>query len=442
MASKPHPLIVLELNEVNFDFVRRYIARGELPALARLISQHGLIETSSESEYDHLEPWIQWVTAHTGKTFAEHGVFRLGDIVEHDIDQIWEQLERAGLCVGAISPMNARNRTRNAAFFVPDPWTRTAVTGEHSLHLLSEALSQAVGDNASARIEPGSYVKLIRGLAAHFRISTIGQLAKFALARRAAPWYGAMFLDRFLADVFVRQWRRHQPDFATLFLNAAAHIQHHYMFSAAVYDGPNRNPAWYLKRGKDPLLDIYRIYDGIVEDVLSLPETPRLMIATGLHQEPYPTELFYYRLADHAAFLKRLGVRFAAVVPLMSRDFTVSFDSSGACEDAARVLQAIQAPDGQPLFSVDNRGHTLFVMLTYPKEIRPGFVPSLDGKALWNIHPDVAFVALKNGEHNGTGYFLDTGMAPASGGRFPLAELPGRVARALGIEQTRELRVA
>ena len=216
-AKNPQKLLLIELNEVNFDFVGRYVAQGELPALAGLLSKHGLIETSSETEYAHLEPWIQWVTAHTGKTFAEHGVFRLGDIVEHDLDQIWEQLERAGLSVGAISPMNAKNRTRNAAFFVPDPWTRTSVSGDRSLQLLAEALAQAVGDNASARIEAGSYLKLLRGLAAHFRISTFGQLAKFTLGRRSAPWYGAMFLDRFLADVFVRQWRRHRPDFSTLF---------------------------------------------------------------------------------------------------------------------------------------------------------------------------------------------------------------------------------
>jgi hypothetical protein len=442
-ARTTRSLIFLELNEVNFDFVRRYAARGELPTLASLVERHGCVETTSETAYDHLEPWIQWVTAHTGKTYAEHGVFRLGDIVEHDLDQIWEKLERAGLSVGAISPMNAKNRTRNAAFFVPDPWTKTAVSGDRSLQLLSEALSQAVGDNASARIEPGSYLKLLRGLAAHFRVSTIGQLVKYALGRRNSPWYGAMFLDRFLADVFVRQWRRHQPDFATLFLNAAAHIQHHYMFSSAVYDGPNKNPDWYLPPGKDPLLDVYRVYDGILGDVLCLPNSPRVMIATGLHQDPYPTELFYYRLVDHASFLRRLGVTFDSVLPLMSRDFNVSFNSPGACDEAAQALRAVQAPDGMPLFSVDNRGQTLFVMLTYPKEIRPGFVPTLKKQALWDVYPDVAFVALKNGEHNGTGYFIDTGAAgEASGARFPLAELPGRVATALGLDAGRELRFA
>src|SRR5262245_37893256 len=123
------PLVLLEFNEVNMDFVRRYVAAGHLPALGRAIRLHGLTETTSEEQYEHLEPWIQWVTAHTGLTYAQHQVSRLGDITQSNVAQIWEQLEAAGLSVGAISPINAANRTRNCEFFVPDPWTRTHVSG-------------------------------------------------------------------------------------------------------------------------------------------------------------------------------------------------------------------------------------------------------------------------------------------------------------------------
>jgi hypothetical protein len=391
------------------------------------------VETSSESEYQLLEPWIQWVTAHTGKTFAEHGVFRLGDIVSHDLDQIWERLERAGLRVGAISPMNAKNRTRDAAFFMPDPWTKTSVTGDRSLHLLAEALSQTVGDNASNRISAASYLKLLRGLLAHFRPSTIGSLVRLALSRRSTPWSGALFLDRFLADVFVCQWRRHRPEFASLFLNAAAHIQHHYMFSSQVYDGPNRNPEWYLASGKDPLLDVYRLYDGIVGDILRLPGSPRVMIATGLHQDPYPEELYYYRLRNHAEFLAKAGVKFERVDALMSRDFMVHCGSPASAAEAAATLLATRSPDDVALFTVENRGSDLFVMLSYPRQIGPGFVPTLRGQPLWDISDDVAFVALKNGEHNGVGYFIDTGLMRTETRSFRLAELPARVYAALGV---------
>jgi hypothetical protein len=426
-------LLLIELNEVNFEYVRRYVAKGELPTFAGLLAAHGCHETTSETEYDHLEPWIQWVTAHTGQTFAEHGVFRLGDIVDHDIDQVWERLEREGKSVGAVSPMNAKNRTQRAAFFVPDPWTKTPVSGARSLHLLNEALAQAVGDNASNKIAAGSYLKLAAGLLAHFRPSTIGTLARLFLQRRSAPWSNALFLDRFLADVFICQWRRHRPEFASLFLNAAAHIQHHYMFSSGVYDGPNRNPEWYLAAGRDPLLDVYRLYDGIVRDMLRLPGSPRVMLATGLHQDPYPTELYYYRLKDHSGFLSRLGVNFQSVNALMSRDFMVVCGSPGEADRCADTLRAVLAPDGTPLFTVENRGRDLFVMLTYPKEIARGFVPVLQGRSLWDIHEDVVFVALKNGEHNGVGYFIDTGLPKAAGSGFRLADLPARIFAALGV---------
>src|SRR3954467_3363811 len=109
--ARTQPLYLIELNEINFEFVRDYIKRGQLPCFARLISKHGLGTTVSETVYDHIEPWIQWVTAHTGQTLHEHGVFRLGDIADRDdIEQIWERLERRGIDVGAVSPMNASNR--------------------------------------------------------------------------------------------------------------------------------------------------------------------------------------------------------------------------------------------------------------------------------------------------------------------------------------------
>jgi hypothetical protein len=65
---------------------------------------------------------LQWVTIHLGKSYKEHTLFRLGDIVNNpDLSQIFEELEAEGYSVGAVSPFNAENRLKNPAFFVPDP---------------------------------------------------------------------------------------------------------------------------------------------------------------------------------------------------------------------------------------------------------------------------------------------------------------------------------
>ena len=73
-------VLLIELNELNFDALQAYMKRGELPHFAALLDRVGYAETLSEARYEELEPWIQWVTAHTGLSLAEHGVFRLGDI--------------------------------------------------------------------------------------------------------------------------------------------------------------------------------------------------------------------------------------------------------------------------------------------------------------------------------------------------------------------------
>lgn len=424
-------LILLELNELNFEFVEHYAAKGQLPAFARLFERHGYARTRSEDVYEHIEPWIQWVTVHTGKTFAEHGVFRLGDGPAARVPQIWEMLEQKGLRVGAFSPMNAGNALAKAAFFVPDPWTRTEVAAPPLMRAAFSAICQAVGDNADGKITPGSMLRLLAGLAVYSRKTRWPRYLTDGLAGLRQHWPRAVFLDRFLADCFLHAWNRTKPHFASVFLNGAAHLQHHYLFNSAAYAGPHRNPTWYLAPGEDPLLAICRLYDELVGDLLALSPSPRLMIATGLHQDPVDVPVYYWRLRDHASFLRRLGCPFASVEPRMSRDFLVTCASGADAAATQALLASGRAAGGGVLFEVDNRGTSLFVTLAYPGEIAAGMPATFDGTRIDDLSADVVFVALKNAHHNGIGYLLDTG-ATASPGAAPiaLADICSRVAAA------------
>jgi len=431
-GSASRMLLFLELNEVNFDFLRAYVRAGKLPTFARLFAENGFALTESEQKYEELEPWIQWVTAHTGKPFAEHGVFRLGDIVNHDIPQVWETLEQHGLKVGAVSPMNAKNRLKSPAFFVPDPWTRTTLHAAPVLQRLYGAIAQAVNENAQARVSVRSLFDLAVGFFRYSAWANWPIYLRYAITGLKRPWRKAMFLDLLLADVFTAEVRRTRPDFATLFVNAAAHIQHHYMFSSSVYDGPSRNPDWYIDAGQDPVLEVYEIYDRVIARVRAAFPNARLMLGTGLHQNPHPAVTFYWRLADHAGFLRAAGVEFDAVEPRMSRDFLVRCGSAERARTAAGQLDAITAPDGTPLFEVDNRGDDLFVMLVYPRDIPTGMGWRVAGREMPDLRSHVAFVALKNGEHDGIGYFVDTArrldpQAPP----VPLKSIPDLVSEAL-----------
>jgi hypothetical protein len=440
MSSAMTKLFLLELNEINFDFVKRYIASGKLPNLARLIDEHGIIETTSEQEYDKLEPWIQWVTAHTGKSFAEHGVFRLGDIVNHEIEQIWEVLERHNVSVAALSPMNAKNRTTNAAFFMPDPWTSTPVTGPTLLAKISAAISQAVNNNAQARISPTSMYWLFLGALRYARLKSYTYyLILVWRALNNKEWAKAQILEELLANIAIKECRSKKPQFVSLFMNAGAHIQHHYMFNASVYDGTQRNPKWLVAPQHDPVFEIYNQYDRILGHLRQALPDYRLIISTGLHQDPYPELKYYWRLKDHQNFLNMIGAKFLTVEPRMSRDFLIQCDSKVEAIATQMILESSCDIDGIKLFDIDNRGDSLFVMLTYPKEISQGLQFKV-GNIAYPLKEHCTFVAIKNGEHNGIGYLIDTAEKPQETKAIPLTTLPSRIAEAFGLNWAKILK--
>lgn len=430
-------LILLELNEINFDHVAVYTERGDLPNFARLIAAHGRAETTSEDRYEDLEPWIQWVTAHTGLTLSEHGVFRLGDVLQRDVPQIWEMIEAQGVKTGAISPMNAVSRCVDAAFFVPDPWTPSTLIAPPLLKRLHAAISQAVNDNAQSRITWRSLFWLLTGTMRYARVVNYSAYNNMAWLARSKAWSKAMFLDLLLADVFITEARRTMPGFASLFLNAGAHIQHHYMFNSKAYKGDLKNPDWYVPPSADPVFELYELYDRIIGQIQSSFPHTRLMIATGLHQDPHPEVVFYWRLKDHAGFLRRHDVPFENVKPRMSRDFLITCADENDAKIAEQIILALKADsDETPLFEVDNRGRDLFVMLTYPRDITPAFVYAKENEKFDGFREDVAFVAIKNGQHNSVGYLLDTAMtADTVPRRLPLKDFPALICNALGLEK-------
>jgi len=403
-------LIWLEINEVNIDFIQNYISLGYLPNFNRLIERYGYIKTVSEQKYENLEPWIQWVSAHTGKTFSEHNIFRLGDAADEQFDQIWEKLEAEhGLTVAAMSPMNAGNKTSKSAFFVPDPWTKAKFNGSWHLKLLYESVVGIVNNNACGTISSGDALKLLCGLLINFRITNIKQYAHYILSLGSGRWYKALILDRLLADTFIKQWKLGRPHFSTLFLNAGAHIQHHYMFSSPCYKGDLKNPDGYITPGKDPLLDVYRLYDDIIEEFFDL-DNVRLMLLTGLSQKPNNKMVFYYRLKNHESFLKLLNVPVDSVEPRMSRDFLVRCKSNRDAKTLESTLMSITSEEGINLFMVDNRGKTLFCMLAYTKEINEHFKAFLNGIVIDDFFNMVDFVTIENGIHKTDGVFIDTGI--------------------------------
>ena len=248
-------LTLIELNEINFCVVKRYVELGvKLPFFSKLIAQGGF-ETYAEDHYEELEPWIQWPSVHTGRTYSDHGIFRLGDSVSLRHDQIFEKLENKGHKVGALSPMNAVNKLQSPAFFVPDPWTETDCDGSFFSRCLTKLLRQSVNDNAAERLTIGSILGLILCFLRFIPLRHYFYFSRLALASRGGRWRKAIFLDAFLIQIHRALVRTHRPDFSVVFLNAGAHIQHHYFLNSAALQTNGElgsNPQWYINSSLAP----------------------------------------------------------------------------------------------------------------------------------------------------------------------------------------------
>jgi hypothetical protein len=397
-------MILLALNELNLNYIKGYISQGKLTNFRKLL-EHGVVNTTSEDKHKLLEPWIQWVTVQTGKTYDEHQVFRLGDIVDRqDVHQIFEDLEKAGLSVGAISPFNADNRLARSKFFIPDPWTQTKASGGYIIEKLGRTVSRFVNSNASGKVGPADFIWLLLGFLVYVRVKRWPNFFKLVSIRKK-PGVKAAILDMILLEVFVTLQKKHKPDYSHLFFNGGAHVQHHYMFNSSQYKGDFKNPEWYCPVDWDPILMMLETYDTIIGDLLESGE--RLIGVTGLHQVPHDEQTFYWRPVAHKDFLLECGLKQEFnVIPRMSRDFLIEVSADKkALEIENHLNQFTDSVKSKPVFNVDNRGTSLFVEVVYDDDLVEGM--SFDGPngvSIGSLKSKLAFVAIKNGKHEGMGY--------------------------------------
>lgn len=399
-------LIQFELNELNIELVRKYCELGKMPNFSKILDEFHLLKTNSEENYDEVEPWIQWVTAHTGLEYSEHKIFRLGDIKGADIPQIYDVLTERGITFGVVSPMNAENRYPNCKFFIPDPWTGGLVTGSKFTASLYEVISKFVNNNANGKISFKDLIILGLGFLKFSQPKFWTEYIRLAVSsRKGNKWRRALFLDLLLFDIYKSLLKKEKPQYSSVFFNAAAHIQHHYLYNSRYHDGPHKNPTWYINEDMDPVYEAYKLYDKIVGELIKL-DSKYKVIATGLHQDPYGTVEFYWRLTDHKKFLEKLGIHDVEVQPRMSRDFLVFSDNHDELDTCSTILENTVDNENQALFTVDRREKTSFVTLKYRRDISNLDFVAVNEKKIEISKEDFAFVAIKNGHHNPIGYIL------------------------------------
>src|SRR5262245_28485406 len=66
-------VLLLEFNEITWAIIDPLIASGKLPNLARLLREGTVASPEALEKRPHLDPWVTWVTVHTGAERSVHG---------------------------------------------------------------------------------------------------------------------------------------------------------------------------------------------------------------------------------------------------------------------------------------------------------------------------------------------------------------------------------
>ena len=157
-----------------------------------------------------------------------------------------------------------------------------------------------------------------------------------------------------------------------------------------------------MKKEIDPVYESYLLYENILEDYLKL--NCDIIISTGLSQIPATETKFYYRLKKHKFFFNMFDIKYKDIYPRMTRDFLIEFENKKDLKNCINFFEKINSSnETEKIFNYDIRELSLFVTLSYSKELKKNYFLEYNKKRV-DLFSQVVFVALKNGIHHHEGF--------------------------------------
>jgi len=202
-------VILIEFNELCPTLLDRFMAEGSLPNFKTLYESSSVFVTDAGEDPPNLEPWIQWVTVHSGMSFAEHSVYHLGNGRHLPHKCIGEEISDAGLSVGIFGSMNV-NYSKLNGYVIPDPWDKLGQPHPEALipfhRYVARQVQESSAESAMLRGDIVGFGRFLigNGLTGRSLAAALKQLS----SERLDPgirWRRAALLDQLQYDVFFEQ---------------------------------------------------------------------------------------------------------------------------------------------------------------------------------------------------------------------------------------------
>lgn len=327
-------VLLLEFNEINWMVVDRLLEQrgaSAFPNFVRLRREGAWAAPVAQEVPPHLDPWITWVSVHTGVPREVHGATVLEqDGATINARRIWDYAVEAGRSVGIFGSIGAYPPRPVPGFVVPGPFAPGNETFPAFLEPV-QALNRRYTQVHNKTGEEGGLVDMARqglelfGLG--LRPKTCAQAAWQLARERTKPhskWKRVSLQPLVNFDFFSQLYRRYRPEFATWHTNHAAHYMHHYWRAWDDSQFLTKSSPEEKERYGEAVEYGYRVCDELLGRFLQLIDDDTVMVlASSMGQKPFVTERYksgkvVVRLKHTEAFLRRIGAEgVTEIVPTM-----------------------------------------------------------------------------------------------------------------------------
>ena len=400
--------------------MERFIREEKLPSFGRFYRESHVFTTESDADAPNLEPWIQWITVHTGLPYREHGVFNLGDGYRLREKSVWDLLSDSGRKVWVCGSMNVQYKLPIRGWVLPDPWMiKVAPHPADELqpyvrfvgaHVLEHTLDQ-VSLTTRERLRFIGFMAR-HGLSLDSVVAIARQLVSERLRPQPARWRRSGILDRLQFDLFRWVYLKERPDFSTFFSNSTAHFQHVYWRNMEPERFQVKPTADEQAQYEHAILYGYQQMDELLGRFMRLAaDDATLVFCTALSQQPC---LVYedsggkrwYRPRDFDRFLRDVGVTAPArVSPVMAHQFHIDFEDEQAAAEAEAQLGALHYPSDRQAMLLIRSGQRIFAGCRVLEEVRSDAAVTVTGSGrsipFFQLFHRVA--GLKSGMHHPDG---------------------------------------
>lgn len=337
-------LLFVEINECDFNFIKDGSKKFNFTYIDNFLKKRNKIETYTNDKIEgfNLDPWVQWVSVHTGTDSSYHKTYRLGQTLDRKIPQTWDLLSKKKIYCGVWGAFNATFRkNKNLKLFFPDPWSFKEKAYPNNLNLLLSLPGYYSQNYPDINLK-----KIIINLAKFFSficlrsvfpffVSRLNKVIKILLLGKMKSMNLYFFLELINLLILKQKVKQNKLEFLIVAFNSFAHYQHNY------WDEVNYHYIyfWFLNEKLKLISDIEKKFD----------ET---LIFNGFGQ--YKTKTIYtLRPQNPEKFIENLNIKYSEVRQNMTTGATIFFKNYKNKKDAINILKSYNLYKF-PLFYVEN----------------------------------------------------------------------------------------